>query len=75
MLSINDRKLTALYRRCYHRCELRPVKILGDLIDVRCAPTADLALIRYVDDKLVRVNPFQKRSGSRGNSDTGELNR
>src|ERR1700716_2767341 len=53
VLAINDRKLAAFYWRHYDGSELRPIEILGDLIDVGCAPPTDFALIRYVDDKLV----------------------
>jgi hypothetical protein len=64
MLAINDRKLAALYRRDYDGSELRPIEVLGDLIDVGCAPPTDFALVRDIDDKLSRLYPFQEWCGS-----------
>src|SRR3982074_1805260 len=54
VLAINDRKLAAFYWRHYNGSELRPIEILGDLIDVGCAPPTDFALIRSVAATLVR---------------------
>ena len=43
--------------------KLRPVEVLGYLIDVSCAPPTDFTLIRYIDDEFVDFYPFQKGCG------------
>jgi hypothetical protein len=58
VLAIDDRKQAAFYRRDNDGGEFRPVEILGDLIDVGCAPPTDFSLIRYIDDKFVGLDPF-----------------
>jgi hypothetical protein len=64
VLAIDYRKEAAFYWRDNDGGELRPVEILGDLIDVGCAPPADFTLIRDVNDKFVGLDPFQKGCGS-----------
>ena len=44
VLPIDDRKLTAFHRRYYYRGELRPIEILGDLVDVGRASPTDFTL-------------------------------
>lgn len=50
MLAVDNRKLTALYGCHNDGRELRPVKILCDLMDVRGAAPANLALVSSIDD-------------------------
>lgn len=76
VLAINDRKLTALHRRDYDGSELRPIEVLGDLIDVGCAPPTDFTLMRVTSTTSFAVSIHSRNGAGPGeNSDAGELNR
>jgi hypothetical protein len=65
VLTINDRKLTTFDGRHYDGSELRPIEILGDLIDIGCAPSADFSLIGDIHHQLVGLDPLQEWSRPR----------
>jgi hypothetical protein len=58
MLTINDRKLTALNWQHYYGSKLRPFEILSNLIDGYRAASTDFTLVSYVHDELFGLNPF-----------------
>jgi hypothetical protein len=61
MLPVNDSKLTSFDRSDDNRRKLRPVKVIGDLVNVYGPSSADLALVRIVDHQLLDFDPLQKR--------------
>src|SRR4030088_368270 len=60
VLSIDNGEETS-FDRCHNDgSELRPIEVFRDLIYVGGSAPPDFTLVRYVDDKLVGLSPFQK---------------
>jgi hypothetical protein len=64
VLPIDNGEVASFNRGDNDGSEFRPIEILGNLVDVCRATSADFTLIRYIDNKLVGLYPFQKGCGS-----------